>query len=392
MRVLNSIRQIFHQNSENHFNRTNCKRNFSKTIMMNVFVFNYVVLGGTLIFAQEKESINYHSAIDFTLVGKIMDTQHFFHRVDTAMYSNMPNSVKTRLLTSAGMAITFESNSLNIYSKWCDKEQGYISHMTPLAIRGLDLYIKKNEKWQHAGVGRPSKDENCSSSKLVGNLSDGVHEFLLYLPLYSELSNLEIGIDDGAFISGGIQPFSKRILVYGSSIVQGASASRPGMAYTSKLSRESGFNFLNLGMSGVARMEKEVSDMVSDISADAYILDCIPNSSPEQITERTAYLVKQIREKHSNAPIVLMQTIVREHGYFDQKIGSKVSQQNINIYQEYLKLRKEGIENLHFIFGHELLGNDHEGTVDGTHPNDLGFDRMVQLIYPQIIPILKKLN
>ena len=45
--------------------------------------------------------------------------------------------------------------------------------------------------------------------------------------------------------------------------------------------------------------------------------------------------------------------------------------------------------NLYFIKEDRFLGTDHEGTVDGTHPNDLGFDRMLKKYKPAISKILK---
>ncbi|MDL5514937.1 SGNH/GDSL hydrolase family protein [Arenibacter sp. M-2] len=362
-----------------------------KKTLLKIAILTGLLFGVENGYGQGEKRIQFHSADTFTLVGKIKETEQFFHRIDPTDYPNIPNIVKTRLLTSAGMAISFKTNSKAIYAKWCSKEQGYVAHMSPLATRGLDLYTKENGAWQFIGVGRPDKDKDCSSKNLVNNLDGEMREYLLYLPLYSETTSVNIGVGDGATIVAGRRPFEKRILVYGSSIVHGASASRPGMAYTSRLSRETGLNFLNLGMSGVARMEKEVAHMASDIPADAYILDCVPNSSPEQITERTAYLIKTIRKKHKAVPIIVMQSVIREHGYFNRAIGDKVARQNHNIYKEVQKLYKEGFENLYFIFADDFLGNDHEGTVDGTHPNDLGFDRMLQVIKLQILPILNRL-
>lgn len=145
-----------------------------------------------------------------------------------------------------------------------------------------------------------------------------------------------------------------------------------------------------MGMSGVAKMEKAVVDMLADYKADAYLLDCIPNSSPEQVSERTGYLLTTLRENHPQAPIVLMQSLIREHGYFNQEVGKRNLQQNQNAHSEFLKVQQNGIENLHFINAEDLLGSDHEGTVDGTHPNDLGYERMIQEIRPVILSLFEK--
>ena len=71
--------------------------------------------------------------------------------------------------------------------------------MTPIVNKGLDLYIKRNGKWQAAAVGRPSK--TCSETVMIRNMDDSEKECLLYLPLYDELKSLEIGIEPGAKIN-----------------------------------------------------------------------------------------------------------------------------------------------------------------------------------------------
>ena len=55
----------------------------------------------------------------------------------------------------------------------------------------------------------------------------------------------------------------------------------------------------------------------------------------------------------------------------------------------YEKLRTEGDANLHYIPATNLLGLDGEGTVDGTHPTDVGFLRMAGEIGPAVARLLK---
>ena len=61
----------------------------------------------------------------------------------------------------------------------------------------------------------------------------------------------------------------------------------------------------------------------------------------------------------------------------------------IAIAEQVEVLRKKNVKNLYFIKEDQFLGTDHEGTVDGTHPNDLGFDRMLKKYKPAISKILK---
>lgn len=338
-------------------------------------------------FAQDPKPV-YRPATAFTLTGKIADTKHLYHRVDTAAYPALPGAVKKLLTNSAGLAITFKTNSTAISAKWCTSRRKASANMTAIAFEGLDLYIKKDGKWQYAGVGRPKED--CSEANLVQHMDKSEKECLLYLPLYDETTSLEIGLDPGASASALPDPFGKRVLIYGSSILQGASASRAGLAYPARLSRETGLNYLNLGLSGNGKMEPAVADMIAEIPADAYILDCVPNSSPQMIKDRAEYLVTTIRKHHPKAPIIMVQSIVREHGFFDLKVGQYVADQNKAYQEAFLLLQKKGLQDLYFIPGADMLGKDHEGTGDGTHPNDIGFDRMLQVLKPRFTAILKK--
>ncbi|KAA2240046.1 hydrolase [Chitinophaga agrisoli] len=348
--------------------------------------FFFLIYSCTTAFAQQQ---SYVDAKELTLIGKAQPIPSFYHRVDTARYSGMPLAVKKLFTNAAGLAIVFKTNSPVISAKWQTTDTAAPSNMTAIASMGLDLYIKRDGKWVFAGVGRPKG--NNTVANLVSNMDGTEKECLLYLPLYDEVLNLQIGVAPGSHIEPLQNPFKGKIVIYGSSILQGASASRPGMAYPARLSRKYGLNFINLGVSGNGKMEKEVADMVADIDGDAFVLDCAPNPSPEQITERTAYLVKTIRQKHPQAPIVMIPSVVREGGNFDLKIKERVANQNKNFKTEYEKLKAQGIKDLYFIEGN-LLGTDHEASVDGIHPNDLGFDRMLQVIEPPLMKILSKVK
>lgn len=340
--------------------------------------------------AQSASSIIYHRTDQLFLHGKAFQTQPLFHRVDTALYSDLPSAVKTLLTNSAGLAIAFKTNSKTIAAKWCVTDRKAAVNMTPIAQKGLDLYIKRNGKWQFAGVGKPSK--TCSESIMVKGMDDSEKECLLFLPLYDELKSIEIGINENSKITTLANPFEKRVVIYGSSIVQGASAGRPGMAYPAILARNTGLNFINLGISGNAKMEKAAAKMVSDVDADAFVLDCIPNPSPSEIKERAEYFIKTIRRSHPKAPIICVQTIIREHGYFDLVAGDRVRNQNEEITAAFNRLKADGMKDIYLITAEKLLGDDHDGTTDGTHPNDLGFYRMATQLGSQITKILNQYN
>ena len=347
-----------------------------------------LVVWSTAVMAQAP-AVVYTKAEKLSLSGKITTTENMYHRLDTAKYPDLPPRVKELLTHAAGVAVCFTTNSTSIRAKWCVTKSRPVLNLTPVSNKGLDLYIKNTSgQWQYAGVGKPGS--LCNEAEIIQNMDNSEKQCLLYLPLYDEISNLEIGVDAGASLAALADPFRKRILIYGSSIVQGAAASRPGMAYPAQLSRQTGLSFLNLGLSGSAKMEKAAADMVASFDADAYLLDCVPNTNAALIKERTAYLVSTIREKHPGKPIIVMQSIVREQGAWDKRMGEAVKAQNIAIQQEVLKLMNGNMKDLYFITSEQMLGNDHDGTVDGTHPNDLGFYRMTTRLLPFFKDIFSK--
>lgn len=354
-------------------------------ILNIVLTFSLLLTGVISLFGQSSEKLVYYDAREFTLIGKAAPTSEFYHRVDTAKYNAMPVVVKRLFTNSAGLAIMFKTNSNVISAKWSTSSSQSLDNMTAIAQKGLDLYIKRNGKWIFTGVGRPRA--NSTIAELITNMADGEKECLLYLPLYDELKSLEIGISEGGYINPLPNLFSKRVIIYGSSIVQGASASRPGMAYPARMSRSLGIDFINLGLSGNGKMEKTVADMVKDMKADAYILDCVANPSPEEIIDRTKDFVMTIRKHHPKAPIIMITGGWRESANFNQKIEERVLRKNENFKQEYEKLIGLGVENLYYIEG-DMLGEDHEGSTDTIHPNDLGFDRMLKVIQPAVARIL----
>ena len=338
--------------------------------------------------AAEKPEPNYVDAATLTLVNKPHATKQPFHRVEVADYPDLSKTVRLYYTYSTGVAVVFRTDSRTISARWTTTDRKPSTHMTGLSQKGMDLYIKRDGEWVFAGIARPGLGADHKAT-LVEHMDGTEKECLPYLPLFDEVKTLEIGVDAGARIEAAPNPFRHRIVVIGSSITHGTGLSRPGMAYPARLSRSSGYNFINLGLSGNGKMEKEVAGMLADIDADAFILDCIPNPSPKEITERAVDFVMTLREKHPDTPIIIIQTLIRETGNFNQKARENVKQQNEAIAEQVEVLRKKGVKNLYFIKEDRFLGTDHEGTIDGTHPNDLGFDRMLKKYKPAISKILK---
>ena len=214
-------------------------------------------------------------------------------------------------------------------------------------------------------------------------------ECLLYLPLFDEVKTLEIGVDAGARIEAAPNPFRHRIVVIGSSITHGTGLSRPGMAYPAQLERATGFEFVNLGASGQCKMEQFFAHVAAACEADAFLFDSFSNPSAQQIEERLEPFVATIRAAHPTTPLIFLQTEVRESRNFNDKIRKFEDDKRAASEAGMQRLLKQD-KNIYFLNPGMPLGDDHDATVDGVHPSDLGHGRILEVIRPQIVKILKK--
>lgn len=230
------------------------------------------------------------------------------------------------------------------------------------------------------GVGRPTQSPT-NQGRLIGDIpAQGLRSYRLYLPLYNGLETLQLGVPEGAILAPAAVEQNRPVVVYGSSIVQGGCASRPGMAYPAILGRQLGVPMINLGFSGNGRAEPEVADLIAELDASVFILDPLPNLSAEQVRERIPPFVTALRERHPRTPIVLVGNIT----YLQRVLhppGSDLGDKNAMLRPIAERLMAADPLIFH-IPGETLYGDDNEATVDGVHATDLGFTRMAAAIRP----------
>lgn len=314
-----------------------------------------------------------------------------YHRIAAADLQTLPKRVAELATNAAGINITFQTNSRNIKVKWILGKYNQLWNMTPLAVNGMDLYGWSKDHWQYVASARPVADTNAAV--LVNNLDGEMRAYRLYLPLYAEVKELQIGVDAAAIIQkAAAQDLpEKKVVIYGSSITQGASASRPGMAYPSLIARHLNVETFNMGFSGSGKMEMAVADVLAKMDADVYVLDCVPNPSPKEIQERAVPFIRRLRNLKPGIPIILVESIFREDGNWNGKKGMVVTNQNKEFRKAYEQLAGEKFHDLYYISSTGLIGDDHEATVDGTHLTDLGFTRLAKHIEDVLMQLFKKL-
>ncbi|GHT76428.1 hypothetical protein FACS189463_1480 [Bacteroidia bacterium] len=318
---------------------------------------------------------------------------------DIADYTRIPNHFKDTVTNnvwnlsrhSAGLAVHFFVTGTSfIETKWKLTENRYIAHMTPQGINGLDLYVKLNGKWQWSGIARPDKDGLDQKALIRKDFLPGkTYECMLYLPLYTGVSSVELGFSPQATITPATTT-KKPLVFYGSSILQGCSASRSGMVFSSMLGRQFEIPVVNLGFSGNGLLEYYFGNILSEMDASVYILDCMPNMfrlTKEEVEKRVLTGVRKLRKNHPDTPIVL----VEDRSYTHSDLAGKpVEYHNREGLQAAYKILKKETKGLYYVEGDQLLGDDNEAAVDGSHPSDLGMYRYYTVLKPVIAKALKK--
>jgi lysophospholipase L1-like esterase len=320
------------------------------------------------------------------------DTKDFYDRLPAKAEGVVRKPVWDLSRNSAGMCVRFVTDATTIRARWAVTDPWlYLPNITAIGKSGLDLYVKTDKGWHWLAVGQPTAQTN--EVTLIKDLIPGKREYLLYLPLYNGTKFVELGISATNVIekapawgAGERKP----IVFYGTSILQGLAASRPGMVHSAILGRKFNYPTINLGFSGNGKMEPEMADLLAELDPSIYVIDCLPNTVADEIKERVEPLVRKLRAAHPQTPIVLVEDRTMQDSFL---IAGRMEWYHLKDRAElkaaYDRLQKDGVTNLYYIPGEHLFGDDGEGSTDGSHPNDLGFTRQAEIFAKVLAPLLK---
>lgn len=310
------------------------------------------------------------------------DLKNPYDRLPSSAEGKVREAVWNLSRHAAGITIRFASDAPGIKVRYQVSGNVQMPHMPATGVSGVDLYMKSNETngqlWCKGGYSfKDTIVYTFDELNSIWNAKNSQKEYELYLPLYNHVEWMEIGIPEGYEINA-VQPVNtKPVVVYGTSIAQGACASRPGMAWTSILQRKIERPVINLAFSGNGRLEPELIDYISEIEASAYILDCLPNLTSEklypedELKKRIRRSVNTLKEKRPNTPILLVQ-----HAGYSDAVTRKsrydtVERINAVLKEMYHTFLSEGMKDVFFLSKDEI-NMCMDCTVDGTHQNDLG--------------------
>ena len=318
------------------------------------------------------------------------ETQSPFDRLPAKAEKIVPPAVWDLSHHSAGIFVRFVTDSTSISARWKLRFPSLqMHHMPSTGMSSLDLYVRGTDQWRWAGIGI-AKEYPAASAAILSGIKPGRRQFMLYLPLYNGVESVEIGIDKGAYLrKAPPQPDARPIVFYGTSIVQGGCASRPGMAHPAILGRWLARPAINLGFSGNGKMEVELAELLGEIDASAYVLDCLPNMNAELLKERFKPFMMKLRSLKPRTPIVLVENVTYQNAHLCADKMKRVVQSNKMLRREFKSLPASVAKKIRLVAGDTLYGNDWEATMDGAHASDLGFLRIAEALAPVLRPLLR---
>lgn len=308
--------------------------------------------------------------------------ERWFDRLPAVAQGKVTDRVWELSRASTGMLVRFKTDATAV---WVDfslrKNDLGGANMNGTGASGFDLYARDeagqwrfvNARWPKAQTGR---------QELASKLAAKVREYALYLPLLNGVERLSVGVPSRANFEGLAPRAAAPMVFYGTSITQGMCASRPGMAHTAILGRRLGLPVVNLGFAGNGRMDEAIGTLLGEMDAAVYVIDCLPNMRPADVRAKCVSFVKALRAARPTTPIILVDDTRYPDTWASAWRAQFYRERHDALVECHEQLRKEGLSGIYYLTGGTMTGEDGEGTVDGVHPNDLGFVRQADLFEP----------
>ena len=333
------------------------------------------------------------ASAEFALYGLLApdDEEPYYKRMPKKIASAVSSGVVNLSRCTAGGRIRFSTDSsfVAISAKMTDMDIARMPHMPLTGSAGFDLYASHpGDRYDmYIGTFKPPYDMSDHYESVVYFPERGDWNVTINFPLYAGVQALYIGLEKGSKLGKGKEyANSKPVLYYGSSITQGGCASRPGTCYQAFVSQLLECDYINLGFSGNARAEKAMADYLAEIDAAVFVCDYDHNAPNVEHLEKTHYpLYERYRQSNPATPVIFLN---RSKPYLT---GEEIRRRDV-IKATYDRAVSNGDKNVYFIDMSTIYEPVFcEGiTVDGAHPNDLGYMYMARALAPLIGKLLKK--
>lgn len=329
----------------------------------------------------------FHDAWDapIKISGLVPNEERMYYRLAPELASRVNDGVKEMAWHLAGGCARFATDASELCVAAALRQPELMNHMTVCGQSGVELYMEQDGRYVQVGVGRPEIAAKSAGIKpfitqrftLPG---EGLRTFCLYMPLYNGLKKLLIGLPEASKLAAPrIRRIESPITFYGSSITQGGCATKPGACYSAILGRRLDANVRNLGFSGSAKGEEDMVRHLASLEMSVLVLDYDHNAPNAEHLEKTHEpLFRKVREAQPELPVIML-----TKPDFDSDPAVNAVRREI-VRRTYAHALEAGDRKVWFVDGETLFGESDRDlcTVDGCHPNTLGFLRMADRVEP----------
>lgn len=307
-----------------------------------------------------------------------------YRRMPAEIAKSVSEGVYSEHTHTAGGRIRFITDSPYVAIRADMHNICKMSHFSLEGSAGFDLYVREfGSDIRYEGSFIPPYDIKHGFEGIVEFDTKKTREITINMPSYAGVKEVFVGLDKSARIVApedylDIYPF----VYYGSSITQGACASRPGNTYQNIIARKFDVDYINLGFSGNAKAEESMSEYIKKLQMSVFIYDYDYNAPDTEYLRQThERMFNDIRESNPELPVIMMSRP-------NYKLNSENSARLEIIKKTFENAVSKGDKNVYLIEGPELMKiGKYDCIVDYGHPNDLGFYSMAQTL----IPVLEKI-
>ena len=320
----------------------------------------------------------------FGLAG--FDTDQRLRRLPEAVVEAVP-SLSFLGLRCPGARLCFRTDSRRITVRIVFETLSVDVGMSIYNCQSAFVFAGERTSSRYLGLVHPTGYENKDFSATFDKGNGEMEDVTVWLPRNEIISNVEISVEDDAQVCEPTPyKYSMPVVFYGSSITEGGCSCNINNGYNAILSRWLDTDYINLGFSGNAKGEIPMADFIREIKMSVFVYDYDHNApNPEHLERTHEPFFLRFREKQPDTPVIMM---TRPQIRYNP---DEVHRREI-VRKTYENVVNRGDKNVYFLDGETFYGDLDRDlcTVDGIHPNDLGFYRMASAIKPLLASLIEK--
>ena len=284
-------------------------------------------------------------------------TETPFFRLPEEIRSSVRETLSGLGRRCPGARIGFRTDSRKFGVKVVLEQVNFDIGMSVFEAQSAEVLVGDRRRPYYCGFCCPP---DYSTTEFSGEFtkSGDMEDVLILLPRNETVKDIVITTEDGAEVEPPTPYDGKPVIFYGSSITEGGCAAMMN-SYNSIVSNRLNIDYYNFGFSGNCRGDLILADYFAGIDTSLFVYDYDHNADSEEMLAAT----------HEQFNIT-RRAIIRK------------------TYENALAAG----EPVFFLDGETFFGerDRYLCTIDGTHPNALGFYRMAEVVGNKIAEILGK--